>query len=150
MSERIITLEPGQRLTILAAPRPAPLPKPPEIPPPPRPPFPPTFPTPPTPPPRARPPPTPIMPPPEILVRLPRPPPFPPTFPVPPTPPPRGPPIFFVQPAQTQLLGALGLLDMIMARIAALRSRFRGQVDEQYGYQVDFQPLPEELGVESR
>ena len=133
MSERIITLEPGQRLTILAAPKP---PTPPRMPP------------------------TPTrgggpVPPPDFWRER---------FPWPPAPPwleeawrRRGmpPPVMALplparEPAKTQLLGALGLLDMIMARIAALRSRLRGQVDEQYGYQVSFQPLPEDLGVESR
>jgi hypothetical protein len=55
---------------------------------------------------------------------------------------------------QTQLLGSLGILDRVRARIAAIRSRWMGQIEfppvYQYDYQYDYQVLPEEFGIESR
>jgi hypothetical protein len=120
MSERIITLEPGQRLTILAAPRPTPVPVGPRAPGE-----------------QIRPPP---WVPPEMVF-----------FPLPirrPTPAPAA------GTTQTQLLGSLGILDRVRARVAAIRSRWMGQIEfppvYQYGYQYDYQVLPEEFGIESR
>jgi len=147
MSERLITLEPGQRLTILAAPRP----------------FPPRMP-PPSPPPtgeaRPAPPPFPVPVGPRAPIPFPgmpeaRPPPWvPPGFVValplgrPTTPAPAA------GTTQTQLLGSLGILDRVRARVAAIRSRWMGQIEfppvYQYGYQYDYQVLPEEFGIESR
>ena len=55
---------------------------------------------------------------------------------------------------QTQILGSLGILDRVRARVAAIRSRWMGQIEfppvYQYGYQYDYQVLPEEFGIESR
>jgi hypothetical protein len=127
MSERLITLEPGQRLTILAAPKPSPVPVGPRAP----------IPFPQRPGEEIRPPP---WVPPEMVF-----------FPLPirrPTPAPAA------GTTQTQLLGSLGILDRVRARIASIRSRWMGQIEfppvYQYGYQYDYQVLPEEFGIESR
>jgi hypothetical protein len=127
MSERIITLEPGQRLTILAAPRPFPVPVGPRAP----------IPFPQRPGEEIR---LPPWVPPGFVIALPvgR-----PTTPAP-----------AAGTTQTQLLGSLGILDRVRARIAAIRSRWMGQIEfppvYQYGYQYDYQVLPEEFGIESR
>jgi hypothetical protein len=149
MSERIITLEPGQRLTILAAPRPFPPRMPPPSPPPTgeAKPMPAPFPVPVGP--RA---PIPFPQRPGEEIRLPPwvPPGLVVALPVgrPTTPAPAA------GTTQTQLLGSLGILDRVLARIASIRSRWMGQIEfppvYQYGYQYDYQVLPEEFGIESR